>query len=41
MLLTLRIVFALLGLGVALMLWHARQVFSVELCDGGGMRATG
>ncbi len=34
MLLTFLILFALLGLGVALMLWHARLVFSVELRDG-------
>ena len=34
MLLTLLIMLLLLGLGVALMLWHARQVFSVELRDG-------
>ncbi len=34
MLLTLLVMFALLGLGLALMLWHARQVFAVELRDG-------
>ncbi len=34
MLLTLLIMFALLGLGFALMLWHARLVFSIELRDG-------
>ncbi|WP_017940435.1 MULTISPECIES: DUF3634 family protein [unclassified Thioalkalivibrio] len=34
MLFTLLIMFAVLGLGFALMLWHARLVFSVELRDG-------
>lgn len=34
MLLTLLIMFVVLGLGVALMLWHARLVFSVQLRDG-------
>ncbi|WP_019627206.1 DUF3634 family protein [Thioalkalivibrio sp. ALJT] len=34
MLLTLLILFVLLGLGLALMLWHARQVFAIELRDG-------
>ncbi|WP_018950537.1 DUF3634 family protein [Thioalkalivibrio sp. ALMg11] len=34
MLLTFLLMFAVLGLGVALMLWHARLVFSVELRDG-------
>ncbi|WP_018936251.1 DUF3634 family protein [Thioalkalivibrio sp. ALJ24] len=34
MLLTLLIMFAVLALGVALMLWHARLVFTVELRDG-------
>lgn len=34
MLLTLLLMFAVPGLGVALMLWHARRVFSVELRDG-------
>ncbi|WP_018140491.1 MULTISPECIES: DUF3634 family protein [unclassified Thioalkalivibrio] len=34
MLITFLLMFAALGLGVALMLWHARLVFSVELRDG-------
>lgn len=34
MLFTLLFMFAVLGLGLALMLWHARLVFSVELHDG-------
>lgn len=34
MLITLLLMFAALGLGIALMLWHARLVFTVELRDG-------
>ena len=34
MLFTLLFMFAVLGLGLALMLWHVRLMFSVELHDG-------